>query len=75
LGANDRGAAIDVLGAFPGGANFNGVEGLEKAPLERPELFASTITEKLLTYAPGRGVKSHAGDHQIVAEPFADSGI
>ena len=31
--------------------------GVEKALLTRPELFATTITEKLLTYSLGRGVE------------------
>ena len=35
---------------------FEGVAGLKKALLDRPELFATTVTEKLLTYALGRGL-------------------
>ena len=37
----------------------NGVAGLEDALLRRPELFAATLTEKLLTFALGRGVESY----------------
>jgi hypothetical protein len=33
------------------------VTGLEKALLKRPELFVGTLTEKLLTFAVGRGVE------------------
>jgi hypothetical protein len=33
------------------------VQGLEAALLRRPELFVGTFTEKLLTYALGRGVE------------------
>jgi hypothetical protein len=33
------------------------VTGLEKALLKRPELFVGTLTEKLLTFALGRGVE------------------
>ena len=33
--------------------------GLEKALLSRPEIFVSTLSEKLLTYALGRGVESY----------------
>jgi len=33
------------------------VAGLEKALLARPEIFVGTLTEKLLTYALGRGVE------------------
>ena len=32
--------------------------GLERALLKRPELFVGTLTEKLLTFALGRGVES-----------------
>ena len=33
--------------------------GLERALLKRPELFVGTLTEKLLTFALGRGVESY----------------
>ena len=33
--------------------------GLEQALLKRPELFVGTLTEKLLTFALGRGVESY----------------
>jgi hypothetical protein len=52
----DAATPIDVAGALPDGSQFNGVTGLEKAILARPEIFAATFTEKLLTYALGRGV-------------------
>ena len=48
--------AMDVVGALPGGATFTGVAGLKKALLERPDMFVTTVTEKLLTYAIGRGI-------------------
>jgi hypothetical protein len=49
--------AIDVSGVLPGLGTVNGVAGLEDALLQRPELFAATLTEKLLTFALGRGVE------------------
>jgi hypothetical protein len=49
--------SIDVSGALPGIGDVNGVAGLEEALLRRPELFAATLTEKLLTFALGRGVE------------------
>ena len=49
--------AIDVSGTLPGLGDVNGVAGLEEALLRRPELFATTLTEKLLTFALGRGVE------------------
>jgi len=53
--AND--VPIDVSGALPGAGELHGVAGLEDALLRRPELFAGTLTEKLLTFALGRGVE------------------
>ena len=47
---------IDVSGSLPGGHEFEGVGGLRQALLARPELFVRTMTEKLLTFALGRGV-------------------
>jgi hypothetical protein len=53
----DEGKSLDVMGSLPDGSTFEGVPGLQKALLARPELFAGTFTEKLLTYALGRGVE------------------
>jgi cytochrome c551/c552 len=53
----DGNAELDVSGGLPDGSAFTGVDGLEKAVLSRPELFVSALTEKLLTYALGRGVE------------------
>jgi len=52
----EDGIAIDASGNLPDGLNFVGESGLQKAVLNRPELFVSTTTEKLLTYALGRGL-------------------
>ncbi|MGH9257046.1 MAG: DUF1592 domain-containing protein [Vicinamibacterales bacterium] len=48
---------IDVAGALPGLGEVKGIAGLEEGLLRRPELFAGTLTEKLLTFALGRGVE------------------
>ena len=50
-------AAVDSAGGLPDGSKFDGVTGLQRAILNRPELFASTLTEKLLTYGLGRGTE------------------
>jgi hypothetical protein len=52
----EDGKPIDSSGGLPDGSKFTGVAGLQQALLARPELFAATFTEKLLTYALGRGV-------------------
>jgi len=48
---------IDVSGALPGVGEIRGVAGLEDGLLNRPELFTGTLTEKLLTFALGRGIE------------------
>ena len=53
----EAGAPIDASGGLPDGSKFAGVDGLEAALLQRPELFVGTLAEKLLTYALGRGVE------------------
>jgi hypothetical protein len=53
----DAGAPIDTSGTLFDGTTFKGVPELQKALLARPELFVTTITEKLLTFATGRGIE------------------
>jgi mono/diheme cytochrome c family protein len=53
---SESGEAVDASGGLPDGSTFDGVVGLRHALLDRPELFVTTLTEKLLTYALGRGV-------------------
>jgi hypothetical protein len=53
----EDGQPLDVSGGLPDGSQFEGVTGLEDALLRRPEVFTGTLTEKLLTYALGRGVE------------------
>ena len=57
----EEGWPIDSTGGLPDGSQFNGVTGLETALLKRPELFVRTLTEKLLTFALGRGVEPFDG--------------
>jgi hypothetical protein len=55
----EDGLPIDAAGGLPDGSQFAGVAGLESALLRHPELFVSTLTEKLLTFALGRGLESY----------------
>ncbi len=50
---------VDASGGLPDGQLFSGVEELEEGLLKRPEIFARTLTEKLLTYALGRGLEAY----------------
>ena len=48
---------IDSSGVLPDGTKFQGPVGLRKVLLSHREELVSTVTEKLLTYALGRGVE------------------
>jgi mono/diheme cytochrome c family protein len=54
---DETGTPIDASGNLPDGVKFEGASGLRKALLSRPELFVTTMTEKLLTYGLGRGLE------------------
>jgi mono/diheme cytochrome c family protein len=66
----EEGQPVDASGGLPDGSTFTGVDGLEDALLKHPEVFVSTLTEKLLTYALGRGVEPYDAPavRQIVRE-------
>ena len=59
--ATEEGQPVDASGGLPDGSKFDGVAGLETGLLKRPELFVGTLTEKLLTFALGRGVEPYDG--------------
>jgi hypothetical protein len=52
----DSGLPIDATGQLADGAKVDGVVTLRDALVSRPELFAGTLTEKLLIYGLGRGL-------------------
>ncbi len=49
---------IDATGQLPNGDQFEGPAGLRAALLRSPDQLVITITDKLLTYALGRGVEA-----------------
>jgi len=55
------GKPVDASGGLPDGSKFEGVAGLEQAILRHPDAFASTFSEKLMTYALGRGTEPFDG--------------
>jgi mono/diheme cytochrome c family protein len=57
----EDGMPVDASGGLPDGSTFDGIDGLRDGLLRRPELFAGTLTEKLLTYAVGRGLEPTDG--------------
>jgi hypothetical protein len=54
--ALDAGNPIDASGQLADGTKVDGVVALRQALLSRPEVFVTTVTKKLLTYALGRGL-------------------
>ena len=55
--ADEFGNPIDATATMPNGRSVTGMAGLRALLLERPEQFAGTVTEKLLSYALGRGLE------------------
>jgi hypothetical protein len=53
----EDGARIDPTGTLFNGASLDGVVGLRQALVARPEIFVGVMTEKMLTYALGRGIE------------------
>ena len=55
----DAGFPVDAGGGMPDGTTFEGVSGLRAALRAKADVFVSTLTEKLLIYALGRGVEHY----------------
>jgi hypothetical protein len=62
---------LDTTGVFPDGSKFQGPVGLRALLLSHPEQYVETVTEKLLTYALGRGVEYY--DEPTVRKIMRDS--
>jgi len=67
--------AIDSSGTLLDGSTFNGPAGLRAVLLKKKDMFVETLTERLLTYALGRGVEEydHPTIRRIVRESTADN--
>jgi hypothetical protein len=70
----EGGEPVDASGGLPDGSVFEGVAGLETAILKRPEVFVSTLTERLMKFALGRGVEPYDGPaiRRVVREAAKD---
>jgi hypothetical protein len=53
----ENGAAIDTAGVLADGSTVDGPAALRDAILARPDAFVTTLTERLMTYALGRGIE------------------
>ena len=51
------GAPLDVAGTLADGSKVSGPVALREAILSRPDAFVTVVTEKMLTYALGRGLE------------------
>ena len=56
--ARDAGTVIDASGELGDGTKIDGAVALRRALVSHPDVFVGTLTEKLLTYALGRGLDS-----------------
>ena len=56
---SEAGQPIDSAVVLPDGAKVDGATALRNDLLSRPQVFASTMTEKMLTFALGRGLESY----------------
>jgi len=59
-----NGEPIDSSGVLPDGTKFDGPTGLREVLMTKREMFVETFTERLLTYALGRGVEEY--DHPVL---------
>jgi hypothetical protein len=68
---NPLGTPIDPSGVLPDGTRFDGPAGLRDVILARHEQFLHAFTERLLTYALGRGVEPY--DQPVVRQIIRDT--
>jgi hypothetical protein len=68
----DDGASIDPSGTLFNGAKVDGPAALRQMLVSRPETFVGVMTEKLMTYALGRGVEYY--DMPAVRKIVRDAG-
>ncbi len=71
----DGGLPIDSAGVLPGGQQFKGAAEMKKILSQNRGAFAECLTEKMMTYALGRGVETYdrAATKKIVAGLAADN--
>ena len=68
---DEVGNPVDPDGNYPGGVEFSGFTDLRQWMLSRPEQFAHTLTEKLMTYALGRRVEYY--DQPVIRQIVRDA--
>jgi len=68
----DAGYEVNAEGAMADGQRAVGVAGLRAALAKHPDVFVGTLTEKLMTYALGRGLQHY--DMPVVRGIVGDAG-
>ena len=70
----DNGTPVDPSGTLPDGSQFDGPAEFRQVLLSKQDELMTTLTEKLLTYALGRGVEyfDQPAIRQINREAAAD---
>ena len=63
---------IDNTGELPDGTKFQGPAQLRKLLISKPEQFATTAAEELLTYAIGRGLEYY--DEPVIRKIRREAG-
>jgi hypothetical protein len=66
----DEGSTIDTSGSLPSGIKFSGPADFREVLLEQRHLFLGSVTQKMLTYALGRGVEYY--DMPVVRQIVRD---
>jgi mono/diheme cytochrome c family protein len=56
---HDGESPIDASATLPDGSSFEGPAGIREHLVRQPDRFVSSLTEKLLTYALGRGLEAY----------------
>ncbi len=74
-GSGPTNAPIDASGVLPDGTKFQGPAELRQILLSKPGQFVTTVSEKLLTYALGRGLEYYDAPtvRKIVREAGANN--
>jgi hypothetical protein len=71
--AMPNGAKIDANGVLADGSKLNGPVDLRQAIVKRPEAFVTVITQRMMTYALGRGLE--AADMPVVRRIVRKAGL
>ena len=66
---------IDASGTLPDGSAFNGASGLKQILMDRKDEFCRCLTDRMLTYALGRGTEVYDRPMENnIADTLADKG-